>query len=269
MNAFTAANLNETETHVYTMLITRASWQPSKLGIIVNETRTNTYKILEKLVRLGLAEKFDKDKKYHFRATNPHRLLELSRMQRQQHEHAEKELELQVQNLTNQYIKTNDQPGINYYQGVAGIANIFKEITNAQEEVVFIHTPKGIDFYGFAEMHNLRMLAPLAGVKRRALVPDNVLAARDYATSDPQVLLERTWMKYNDYTSPVEWGAYDNKVYCISYGQDAMGIMIESQPIADSFKQLFLLLERGQKLLPDYRQLPRLANSEGVSAPRL
>lgn len=269
MNPLSAANLSETEAKAYAALITKTAWQPSKLAITVHETRTNMYKILDNLVALGLAEKFDKDKKLHYRAVNPRRLLELSRAVREQREQAEKELELQVQNLTHDYIKTNEQPGISYYQGKSGISKIFSQLATAKEEVVFIHTPKGIDFYGFETMHNLRMLAPLAGVYRRALTSDTILSTKDYADSDQKVLLERTWMKHNDYTEPVEWGAYDNKVYCVTYGKEAMGIVIESQAITDSFKQIFKMLERGQRLLPDYKRLPRLANAVGISVPQL
>lgn len=255
-----AAGLSPTESKSYQALLTRKEWLPSELAKNVSETRTNMYKILDKLTSLGLAEKFDKNKKIHYRATNPTHLLELARSERMEREKAEKELNSYTKELMHQYVRTNEQAGVRFFQGEAEIKKVFQEIAKAEEEVVFIHTKAGADYYGFDIMHNLRMLAVKKGVQRRALTPDNKDATKDYAKTDPLFHLERTWFGQNDYTLPVEWGAFDDKLYIISYGDEALGMIIESKPIADSFKQLFKLLERGQRALPEYASLPALAN---------
>jgi sugar-specific transcriptional regulator TrmB len=264
-----AAGLTQTEAKCYLALLEKPEWKPAELAKYVHESRTNCYKLLDKLVEYGLAERFDKTKKLHYRAANPTQLLVRSRELRAAREASEKELEAETQNLIQEFYKTNEQPGIQYYQGESEIRQIFEAIAQSNEEVVYINTKAGIDFYGFPTMHNLRMLAPLKKVSRRALTPDVPAAPKDYKDKDPLVLLKRTWLKQSDYTTPVEWGAFDNKLYLISYGKEALGLIIESQQIADSFKELFKLLERGQKLLPDYARLPRNAGASGKTAPRL
>src|SRR3954466_7788124 len=107
-----AAGLSPTEAKCYTALLDKAEWKPSELAKSVNETRTNCYKILDNLVAAGLAERFDKDKKLHYRATNPSHLLELARTRRMEQEKAEKELELQTNSLLSSYFKIHEQPGI-------------------------------------------------------------------------------------------------------------------------------------------------------------
>lgn len=260
-----AAGLSSTEAKCYTALLARREWKPADLAKNVNETRTNTYKILDNLVTLGLAERFDKDKKLHYRATNPSNLLQLARDRRTAQEKAEKELESNTEELLASYYKVHEQPGVRFFQGREGIRQIFSEIAQSKDTVNFINTAAGIDFYGFAEMHSLRMMAVQAGVKRRALTPDTAAAPKDYREKDPLVLLERTWLKNKDYTSPVEWGAFDDKLFIISYGNDALGMIIQSQQITDAFKQLHALLERGQKLLPDYTSLPQAAQASEVT----
>lgn len=255
----TAAGLSPTEATCYQALLTKEDWQPSKLAQTVSESRTNMYKILDKLVGLGLAEKFDKAKKIHYRASNPSRLIQLAHETRAQQDAAQKELELGTQTLMREYIKTNEQPGVQYYQGRDEIEEIFGEIENSKQEVVFVHTLAGTDFYGFEHMHNLRMKAVKSGVPRRGLTPDTKLASYDFKEKDHLVKLTRTWLAADDYTAPVEWGAFENKLYIISYGEEALGMVIESQQIADAFKQIFDLLERGQKLQPGYDLLPKLA----------
>lgn len=251
-----ASGLNETETKCYTALLECKDTTPAELAKIVNETRTNCYKILDKLVEYKLAERFDKNKKLHYRAANPSRLFELMREQRQAREQAENQLEAAAHTLMQTYFATQEQAGVRYFQGEKEIGQIFEEIAGASEDVVFVHTSAGVDFYSFDVMHDLRMLAVKKGVRRHALTIDNKVAPADYSTTDPLVRLKRTWLKKDDYTTPVEWGAFDDKLYIISYGKEALGLVIESRQIADSFKQLFKLLDRGQKLLPNYATLP-------------
>lgn len=269
MNTLQAAGLNETEAKCYMTLLERKHWKPAELAQYVGETRTNAYKILDALVALGLAERYDQGKTLRYRANNPARLIELAQELKIEREQAERELELAAQDLTRKYIKTHEQPGVKYFQGLSEIEKIFQQIAQATSDVCFVHTRSGDDFYGFKAMHNLRMLAVNNGVWRHALTPDTDIATSDYETFDPTVLLTRTWLRRRDYNAPVEWGAYDDKLYIIYYGQEALGITIESQPIADAFRQIFALLESGQRAQPWYSRLPIHASVPGVNTPRL
>lgn len=254
-----SAGLSPTEAKVYQALLTQPEWQPSLLAKIVHESRTNVYKILDNLVEFGLADKYDKRKKIHYRATNPTRLLELAHQKKQAERQAEKELELHTQELLHEYIKTHEQPGVRYFQGKQEIAQIFDEIEESKEEVVFVHTLAGTELYGIEAMRKLHIKAAKSNFHRRGLTPDSPRVANDYDKKDKLVNLTRTWLAADDYTAPVEWGAFEDKLYVISFGQEALGMIIQSQQIADGFKQLFNLLERGQKLLPNYSKLPKLA----------
>lgn len=269
MSNLSAAGLSRTEARCYETLLSRKSWKSSELAKNVNETRTNCYKILDRLVQLGLAIRYDEGKILHYEATNPARLLELAHQQRREREQAERELELHTQSLTGEYIKTHEQAGIAYYQGLEEITQIFEQISVSKTKVRFIHTRSGDDFYGPKAMHNLRMLAVNNKIQRHALTPDTDIATSDYKTFDPTVLLSRTWLRQRDYNAPVEWGTYDDKLYIIYYGQEAMGITIQSQPIVTAFCQLFNMLESGQRAQPWYHKLPIHACTPGVNAPHL
>lgn len=255
-----ASGLNSTESNMYHALLAKSDWRPSEIAKFVGESRTNTYKILDNLTKFGLAEKFDKNKVIHYKASHPSRLLELAQEKRNLQLESEKVLELNTRLLLGEYIKIHEQPGVRYYQGKEKIATIFSSIANSKTEVMFIHTTKGQDFYGFETMNKLRLLAPRAGVRRRALTPDNPKSQIDYKETDPIVLLKRTWLDGEEYTAPVEWGVYDNTLYIISYGQEAVALTIDSQQIATGFKQLFKIIEKGQKRRKDYNELPKLAN---------
>lgn len=260
MNNLQAAGLNSTEAKCYEALLELQDCKPSELAKVVNESRTNTYKILDKLVAYKLVERFEKGSTWHFRAANPTRLLQLAHERHAEQLKAERELETHVRSLANDYAKNHEQPGVRYYVGKQEIREIFAEQVKVAKPIHFIHTIAGIDFYGYGKMHNIRMMAVNAGIPRYALTPDTPKATVDYKETDKGFLLTRTWMQERDYTAPVEWGSYGDTTYIISYGKEALGMTIESPQIAESFRQLFAMLDRGQRAQPWYETLPRLAH---------
>jgi hypothetical protein len=206
-----------------------------------------------------LAERFDKDKKLHYRATNPAQLIQLVHERRAEQEKKQRQLEMNVQGLMGDYLKVHEQAGVRYFQGKADLKNIYQDQVEDKQPIYFINTLAGIDFYGYNHMHELRMMPVKAGIPRHTLTPDTSKAHANWQETDKKFLLTRTWFKQDDYTAPVEWGAYGDKLYIVSFGEEASGMIIESPQIAEGFKQLFKLLERGQKSQSWYGELPSRA----------
>jgi sugar-specific transcriptional regulator TrmB len=262
----TAAGLNPTEAHVYEALLTREAWQPSDLAKTVGESRTNMYKVLDKLVGLGLAKKFDHNKKIHYQAANPSALLTLARKARGEREKAESELELHVQSLMHEYVKVHEQPGVQFFQGEKGLKEIYLDQIRTGEPIYIIRPDFNIDRYDFAFLADIKEQARKAGIQRYALTPDRPGAPKNHAESDTHMLLERTWLPSGEYTAPVEWNAYGNKIAVMSFGDEATGIIIDSPQISESLRQLYRLLEKGVRAMPGYEKLPKHARFIGASS---
>jgi sugar-specific transcriptional regulator TrmB len=244
-----AAGLSPTEAKCYTALLERKDWKPSDLAKSVNETRTNTYKILDNLVTLGLAERFDKDKKLHYRATNPSSLLQLARDRRTAQEKAEKELESNTEELLASYYKVHEQPGVRFYQGRDGIKQIFEDMLTAGQEIHLVRSPADVAFYDEAFFEDIKQQKKELGIITYALTPDLPTATHN-AAADAAYDFVRTWLPADAYTASVEWNIYGNKVALISYGDEAMGMIIESPQIAESFRQILKLLAGTVKSTP-------------------
>lgn len=261
-----AAGLSSTESKCYQALLSKREWLPSELAKNVSETRTNMYKILDKLTSLGLAEKFDMNKKIHYRATSPTLLSKLVREKRKIQEQAEKELELQTESLLRDYIKTHEQPEVRYYHGKKELKEIYFDQVTSGDPIYIIRPDFNMDIYDFDYMTEIRHMARRAKLKRYAITPDRPKAPVNYKESDPFMLLKRTWINPNDYTAPVEWNAYGDKLAILSFGNEAVGTIIESPQIAEAFRQLYKLLEEGLRRRPDYNELPRTAQFIGATS---
>lgn len=251
-----AAGIQGTLAKAYIALLGVETVSPSEFARVIGESRPNTYKLLDELVERGLAKRFDVGKKLHYQAESPAHLLTLARERKDALEAGESQLKSAVPNLMKTYYKNHEQPGVRFYQGKEGIKEIYLEQIEIGEPIQFFKTRADIEFFGFNFMHEIRMLAPKAKITRHAFTPDAPEVPIAVDESDSKHLLERTWYLQDDYNAPVEWSVYGNKVSVISFGQEAIGMVIDSQQIAESLRQIFGLLDEGLRRRPGYNKLP-------------
>jgi sugar-specific transcriptional regulator TrmB len=242
MTNLTAAGLSATEARCYEQLLTKTDWQPADLAQTVGEARTNVYKVLDRLVALGLAEKFDRAKKIHYRAGNPQLLLEMAQAKRQAMLEHETALQEQVGHLTKQYFMVADQPGVRFYQGKERIQAVFEDMLATKQDIYLIRSPYDDRFYDEAFFDSFKKRRASLGINTHIISPDIPSSVHD-PIHDRLHNMFRAWVPADAYTAPVEWDIYSDKVAIISYGQEAFATVLESPQIAESLRQLFKLVE--------------------------
>lgn len=255
-DSLNAAGIQGSLAKTYLALLNCEYSSPNELSITIDESRSNTYKLLDELVERGLAIRFDINKKLNYQAESPTHLLTLAREKKDAIDYQELQLKSAVPSLLKTYYKNHEQPSVRFYQGKEGIKEIFEEQIETGKPIQFLKTRADIEFFGFKFMHQIRHLAPSAGINRRAFIPDTPEVPIKHKKSDKKMLLDRTWYKPEDYTAPVEWSVFGNKVAIISFGKEAIGMVIESPQIAESLRQMFQMLDTGLKRMPGYDSLP-------------
>ncbi len=206
----------------------------------IGETRSNAYKLLDRLCELGLATKDQTTSKLRYLPASPAALDQLLQKQHQDMELRERKLKAELPSMLNFFFEHTEQPGIKFCQGKDGIKQIFSDMLATGKTLYLVRSPADVRFYDekfFAEVRNKRRLLQ---VKTVGLTPD-VPSANHDPEVDKQNLFERIWIPANVYTANVEWNIAGDKVALISYGKEAMGIVIESAQIAESFRQVFQL----------------------------
>lgn len=252
------------QAHAYKTLVTNGTLSAPSLAKLIGESRTNGYKILDKLCEYGLVLKQEVKGKLMFAAASPAALEQLVRSQAEVVRQKERRLNIELPHLLDYYFAHSERPSIRYFEGQEGIVGIYKDQLLTQQPMYFIRATADMSFMGYSELHYWRNMFPRFKIDRHAIVPDVDLAAyipedqrMPVLESDKMMRLQRTWINEDDYNAPVEWTAYGNKLSIISYGEEAMGMVIESPMIADAFRQLFQLLDEGIRRRPDYKDFPR------------
>jgi sugar-specific transcriptional regulator TrmB len=261
----TDIGLTPIQAKAYAFLTEKGPYSPPAIAHELKESRTNTYNVLEKLLDLGLVKKFEQHKKYIFQAEPPTALEKLAQEKRDMALQQERQLHALMPSMLSQYFTGNEKPGVRFFQGEAELKEVYFDQIKTGEPIYIIRPDYNMDIYDFEYMSEIRHMARKAGIRRYAITPDRAKAPKNYKQSDLYMLLTRTWMKAGDYTAPVEWNAYGDKLAIMSFGNEAIGMIIESPQIAEAFRQLYGLLETGLRNQPNYHQLPKHAQYIGAT----
>lgn len=243
INTLTTFGLNEPQAKTYLTLVQYGPSTPPALAKSTGETRTNAYKILEQLEALNLVSKVEKNKKLVYRSSHPVELEKLAKIERDRVLEKEKQVRQALPSLLNFYHTYSEQPGVRFFQGQDGLREIFDDMLRTQKEVYLIRSPSDVGYYDKQFFQTFQTKKAKLGIKTIALTPDHSTANRDPAI-DEKFLLERTWLPKDAYTGASDWYVYGDKMAIISYGEEGIGMIIDSPLIAESFKQLFCLLQK-------------------------
>ena len=254
--------LTKLQAETYLTLVKAGIATAPEIAKSTDGSRTNTYKTLDKLCELGLASKDTSGTKVTYSSVSPAALEQFVERQVAGAQMRQRKLHAAMPDLLTFYFEHSERPSIRYFHGREGLEQIYKDQVITGKPIRYIRTLDDLRYIGFEDLHHLRNLFPRLGIKRRAIIQDVApeipegMQTMPIAESDKAMLLERTWIDKDDYDAPVEWAVYGNKLSIVSYGQEAIGMIIESQQIADAFSQLFGLLEQGIRNRPGYDQYP-------------
>lgn len=251
-----AAGLTKNQAEVYALLLEQGEMTPPAAATKLHLTRTNAYKVFEKLAELGLVIKSSTNKSA-YQLGNPIAMTHFTTTLRQEAVAREEAVNDIMKKLLAKYYEHSEQPSIEVVSGVPAVADAFRNQINLKEDIYFIRTPADITAMGFDTMHEIRTRPSQLGNKRYGILPDGTKKVPDYEGHD-RSNLTITWAKHEDYTAPVEWSVTESSLLIILYGAEPHAITIVNPIIADAFLQLWQLLNACLQAMPYYTSLPRL-----------
>lgn len=261
-----SVGLTKIQAKAYRFLLVEGPHSPPYVAKKIGESRTNVYNSLEKLLDLKLVKKSDKNKKFVFQAEPPTALQAIVDQKRDSILQQERQLHALMPNMLDDYFAANEKPGVRYFQGKDELKNIYYDQISANEPIYIVRSDYKYDVYDFDFMVEIRDEHRKAGIRRYVISLDLPKAPKNYQESDPYMLLDRTWLPAEEYTAPVEWNAYGNKLAIISFGKEAIGTIIESPQIAEAFRQMYKIMEKGIRSRPYYDKLPKKADYIATTA---
>ncbi len=197
--------------------------------------RPTTYKILDKLIENGIFYQTLKGKKRYFNAENPEKLKSSLK---------QKELELSkiMPELKSIYNLSDTKPKVKFYEGVAGAISVFDDTLASTKEGGEILTYTGIKNLfevfpkGYTEDYFAKRV--VKNIKARVIAIESE-ESREWQKNAEKQLREIILVPEENFNFFGDTEIYANKVALISYKENFMAVVIESETIANMQRFVF------------------------------
>ena len=252
------AGLTDVQAKAYLYLLSNGESAPPTVATALSLTRSNAYKILDKLVTLGLLGRSEVNNKFIYRALDPIALSGIVASERNRLIALENGVKNAISELRRTYETTADKSDVRTYLGKESVKALYIEQARIGQPIRFVKTRADIPVMGYETMDKIRQLPAKVGTERYGITQDREEASANPAI-DRKTNLTRTWIESDDYTAPVEWSVSGDELLIISFEQDASAVRIKNQVVANAFKELWQLLDRSIRKDPYYKRLPQQA----------
>lgn len=255
---FAQIGLSPHQEKAYKYLLRYGASPPPRVAKHLKLSRTNSYKVLDSLVQLGLVARAEIDKKLVYRAEDPIVLASLVGEERNRVIALEKSVKNALKELRQDYQKTVVDNAVLTYKGAPAVKGLYEHQASLKKPIYFLQSRLDRAFMGFDAMHSIRFLANPHNTTRYGITPD-VREAAVNPELDRKSNLVRTWMPAEGYTAPVEWTVSGDELMIITFGDKPAGIRIKDAVVADAFSQVWSLLNENLRNNPEYKKLPKKA----------
>ena len=239
--------LSDKEADVYLATLKLGRGVASKIARTAHIQRTTVYEILDSLFDKGLVTLSGREPKQEYVAESPDRLAEYIKgeLERKQKDlkQAEKILIPQLKSIHN----VKNRPKIMFYEGEEGLKRVYEDTLTSTEPI-----------RAYASVENMHAGLPgyfpgyyknraSQGISIRAIVPDSEIG-RERKSFDKKEMRETALVPADMFNFIPEINIYNNKVMIASW-REKLGIMIESDEIANAMKKIYELAWIGAKNL--------------------
>lgn len=228
------------EAKVYLELIKLGQSTASALTKSTKLHRTNIYDALERLTKNGMATFLIINGTKHFSPADPESLITL-----------QKERELKLASIIPQ-LKILEQTNgsssskVHMFEGIKGMRTLIFDLLTCKEKIIRTYgnppdITERVKFF-INQYHTLRQEN---GIMHYHLYNEDVLDRIDLLNS-----MEHAYAGIlpPEYSSPVTTSIYDNKIHFMVWSEVPMGILIENETMAETYKNYYrVLFEVAQK----------------------
>jgi len=193
-------------------------------------TRGSTYDILEEMLEKGYVSRIHKDKHMIFNAIDPEIL-------KKRYQDSLRDFELALPELKGLFHK-HSRPRVRYFEGIDGIKRVYEDTLTSTTEILNYANSKSIRTYWPAYDEEYVKQRVRKNIFLKGIAPDDDYGQK-VKRDDKKCLRETRLLPSKDFHFTNEINIYDNKVAITSFGDELIGIIIESTEIAHTQRDIF------------------------------
>jgi sugar-specific transcriptional regulator TrmB len=236
--ALTTLGCDDKEARLFLACFTRGSSTLPDLIKTSRLQRSTAYLVMDSLLQKGLVREDHRVYGKTFTALEPEGLMRKLAAKQRQVGRQHLALEERLGELQAIYERSEVRPHVRTYQGVNGLLGVWRDILTAKSEIL-IWTNQATESKLFDTAQHNQFISE----RREAGHYARVLAVRNAAGRKLQLgdraSLRETRLLPQDIEFSAETYLYDHKVAVLDYNQDIIGIITESQQVAEAQRAMF------------------------------
>lgn len=231
--------LTDEQSRIYEYLLKNGVANASKIALNTEIERTLVYKILDKLVEMGIVIKQDNRKVVRFEAGHPTHLLEIIEARENQVKNAKAALQSALDPMITDYNLTSAKPNIRIFDGLNGIERVLNDSLNSRTEILtYIDIESAVKYFDKVNQEYVKQ-RERKGIKKRGLVLDSPFA-RTYLADYHTNVTDTRFLKNKTSAFQNSMQIYSSKISYITLSPESMfGVIIENKQIYDMHRFLF------------------------------
>jgi len=234
------AGLSQNEVKVYLANLDLGPSPVQKIAQKASLSRMACYTILESLLSKGLVSHFIKGKKRYWAASNPDRLLELSREKERKLDQEKDQIRQFLPELKSIYNLAGKKPEVRFYEGVEGLKAIYEDTLSSREDFLVYSSLADVDRLIPDQKFWSRYIKKRVslGIRAKGICPRSKEALK-LTKTDKQELREIRFLPEGEDLGPTETYIYDDKVAMLSFSGEIVGVVIENKEFAETQRKIF------------------------------
>jgi len=233
--------LSEKEAKVYLTALELGADTAQNIAKKAGVNRATTYVQIDSLKQKGLITEFEKGKKTFYVAESPQRLESLFKTFEAELEIRKGELDQALPALLEMFAGMGERPKVRYFEGREGLNHMKADFSKIKTR----------EMYSIINRDKIREFTPhmkedYIDFRVANKIPIKVIYTKqggpDPTDKDAEQYRESKFIDYDKFPLNADITIYDEKVVMASYGTKIIGIIIESQQIANALKAIFMNL---------------------------
>lgn len=227
------------EAKVYLALLKLGRGSVTKISREAQILRTTAYDVLNSLFNKNLVTLSGKEPKQEYVAESPDQIKKYINTELENKRESLKRAEIELIPQLKSIYNISARPKVMFYEGTEGVEQVYEDTLTSHETI-----------RAYANVNEMHLALPkyfpqyykrrrASGISIRAILPANE-AGLDRSTKDNDEARESALVPADKFYFSPEINIYDNKVMIASW-KEKLGIIIESQEIADAMKTIFEL----------------------------
>ncbi len=237
---------SDKEAKVYLALLEMGKGTASEIARTAGILRTTAYNILDILAGKGLVKLTGKEPKAEYVAEPPEKIVDYLKKEIKKYQDKLERASKLIPQLKSTH-NVSDRPRVKFYEGKEGLEQVYEDTLTSTEEIrayaAVDDMHKALPDY-FPKYYQRRAKN---GIAIRGIIPATDLALERAKHNKEEMRTMVLVPKDKYYFSP-EINIYDNKVMIASW-REKLGIIIESEEIADAMKKIYELAWQGAQNL--------------------